>query len=87
MFIDNQRMDMIPPNFNFKCDSCEFNCMVWDEINKHKNDIHKQVQIIQKCKICSKTLLQNYELETHVKEHDKTGKFRCGVCGKVFYQK
>ena len=49
MFKENQRMDMIPPNFNFKCDSCEFKCMVWDDMNKHKNDKHKQVQIIQKC--------------------------------------
>ena len=61
MLKENQRMNKIPPNFNFKCDSCEFKCAEWDDMNKHKADEHKEVQTVKKCKICSKTFLQNHE--------------------------
>ena len=47
MFKENQRMDMIPPNFNFKC---ELKCMVWDDMNRHKNNKHKlfeRVKLVQ----------------------------------------
>ena len=81
MFKENQRMDG-----NFKYESREFKC-IWDDINKLKKAEHKQVQIIQRCTICSKTLLQSHELETQFKEDDKAGKYICGVCGKVFRPK
>ena len=38
MLQDNKRMNKIPPNFNFKCDSCEFKCAEWDDMNKYKSD-------------------------------------------------
>ena len=56
-------MNKIPPDFNLKCDSCEFKCVEWDEVNKDRNDEHEEVRTITKCTICSKTFLQSHELE------------------------
>ena len=66
---------------------CEFKCMELADMNKHKNDKHNEVQTIKKCTICSITLLQKLEMETHLKEHDEAGKIRCKGCGKVLYLK
>ena len=62
MLYDNQRMNKFPPNYN----SRESMCVELDE-----------VLTIKKCKICSKTFLQNHKLGRHLKKPDEAQKFRC----------
>ena len=66
MLKDTQRMNKFPPNYNLICDSRESMCVELDE-----------VLTIKKCKICSKTFLQNHKLGRHLKKPDEAQKFRC----------
>ncbi len=73
-------------NGKLKCDECDKFFLLYKDMNRHKNVIHRNIR--HNCQLCDKTYTSKFSLNSHFNEvHcDKSlmKTFKCDICDKIF---
>ena len=84
-----ENIDSVENTTGLNCDKCDFSCSRKADLKKHKKHKHSKSKAypLKKCNFCDKTFAENWELETHLKGHEKADKFECEKCDTAFVLK
>ena len=76
---------------NYKCDSCDFESILKEELQKHQKTEHEATNI---CHLCGKRFTYPFKLKAHMESQHRTEPiqeptkdFICDQCGKGFVNK